>query len=64
VGILTIGIYTPSQINVTCAAPAAKASLPARTIEVKGSSAEARQSAMDHAAQIAIETGQPVAVRF
>ena len=63
VGILTIGIYTPSQINVTCAA-AGKAALPSRSIDVNGSSVQARQAAMDQAAQLAIDTGQPVTVRF
>jgi hypothetical protein len=63
VGFLTIGIYTPSQINVTCAA-AVTSEAPSRTIDVKGTSAEARQASLDSAARLSMETGQPVTVRF
>lgn len=63
VGGLTLGIYTPMQINVTCAA-AGTAEAPTRSIDVLGTSPEARRAAMESAARIAIETGQPVAVRF
>ncbi|HEY5284928.1 MAG TPA: hypothetical protein VIM14_19200 [Polyangia bacterium] len=63
VGIVTLGIYTPMQINVTCAA-GGTSEAPSRTIDVKGASAEARQASLDSAAQIALETGQPVTVRF
>ncbi|HMK73597.1 MAG TPA: hypothetical protein VK454_09670, partial [Myxococcaceae bacterium] len=63
VGVVTLGIYTPMQINVTCAL-GASGQAPTRSIDVSGSSADARQAAMDRAARIAIETGEPVAVRF
>jgi hypothetical protein len=63
VGIVTLGIYTPMQINVTCAL-VGSAQAPTRSIDVQGSSANARQAAMDRAARLAIETGEPVAVRF
>ena len=63
VGVVTLGIYTPMQINVTCAM-AGNAAAPTRSIDVKGASAEARQAAMDQAARMAADTGQPVAVRF
>jgi len=63
VGVVTLGIYTPMQINVTCAM-AGNAEAPTRSIDVKGASVEARQAAMDQAARMAADTGQPVAVRF
>ncbi|HXX29539.1 MAG TPA: Bor family protein [Myxococcaceae bacterium] len=63
IGAITLGIYTPIQINVTCAA-AGTAGAPARSINVTGTSAGARQAALERAARLALETGEPVAVRF
>ena len=60
---MTLGIYTPMHINVTCAV-AGSAPAATRSIDVNVSSADARQATMDRAARLAIETGEPIAVRF
>jgi hypothetical protein len=69
VGALTFGIYTPIQIDVTCAAPGpvktSDASTSASLLTV-GQSADptARTEAMNRAATIARETDRAVYVEF
>jgi hypothetical protein len=65
VGALTLGIYTPQHVRVTCAS--GSASLPANAIQVNvatvASPAE-RQQQIDAAIERSIEQGVPVVVRF
>ena len=65
VGALTFGIYTPMEIRVTCAGGGAGAMRDVRMIKVgaKATGAE-KQAALGKAADIAVETGAPVFVRF
>jgi len=66
VGLITLGIYTPMNIKVTCA-QAGRASLSptAPTIEV-GANATAEQirDGINRAAEISLRTGKPVYVEF
>lgn len=65
VGALTLGIYTPQHVRVTCAS--GSASLPANAIQVNvatvASPAE-RQQQIDAAIERSIEQGVPVVVHF
>jgi hypothetical protein len=64
VGLLTLGIYTPQEVKVTCAL--AGAALPGvRHIDVAdGASLEARIAAIEEAANIAARTHETVQVRY
>lgn len=66
VGILTLGIYTPMHIKVTCAS-AGSSSLDPSSSEVQvgaaASSADV-QAAFLRAGDLAVESGRPVYVRF
>lgn len=66
VGMLTIGIYTPMSIKVTCAAGrGGSASLDTRTIEVeKGASEKEKRRALQLAVTLSAGSGEPVLVRF
>src|SRR5262245_10581269 len=65
VGALTLGIYTPQHVRVTCAT--GSASLPANAIRVTVSALSSpmeRQQQIDSAIEQAIEQGRPVVVHF
>jgi Bor protein len=64
VGLLTLGIYTPQEVKVTCAL--AGAVLPGvRQIDVaRGSSLDARIAAIEEAIAISARTHEPVVVRY
>jgi len=64
VGLLTLGIYTPQQVNVTCAS--AGAALPGmRQINVaQGETLETRIRAIEEAAAMAARTHETVIVRY
>ena len=65
VGMLTLGIYTPMQIVVTCAS-ATETGMNESEIDIvlpPGASGEQVQAAFAHAADQAIRTGRPVYVR-
>jgi len=64
VGFLTLGIYTPMEIVVTCAEPAAMDASPAASIVPAGPGEMARRAAMEAAVARAAETGGVVLVRF
>lgn len=57
---VTFGIYTPMQIDVTCAARGTASADPVIKVE-PGRNAE---QALNEAARVAIETGTPVYVQF
>jgi hypothetical protein len=59
---ITLGIYTPRTVTVTCAS--GTASLPGRVIEVASTDQAARGAALDAAARLSNETGAPVFVKF
>src|SRR5262245_15852759 len=64
VGILTLGIYTPMQIVVTCAEPAKTSMRPTDTdftVSLQASTEEI-QSVFSRAADEAVRTGKPVLV--
>jgi len=66
VGGITLGIYTPIQITVTCA-EAAKASVvdPAQDLVVPhGASAEQVRQVFGRAADLAVKSGEPVVVHL
>jgi hypothetical protein len=64
VGALTLGIYTPMAIKVTCAAPAASASLPEPAIQADLANGEAAVvNGFAAAAQRAVDGGHPVYVQ-
>ena len=65
VGALTLGIYTPQHVRITCAS--GSASLPAKAIQVNVSaltSPTERQYTIDAAIEQSIEQGLPVVVHF
>jgi hypothetical protein len=65
VAVVTLGIYTPQHVTITCAT--SSASLPARSIEVRiPTDASAAQSAeiVSRAVEKAAETGSPVVLHF
>jgi hypothetical protein len=65
VALVTIGIYTPQHVTITCAT--SSASLPAKFIEVRvPTDASASQSAeiVNRAVEKAAETGSPVVLHF
>lgn len=69
VGALTLGIYTPIQIDVTCAAPGSvktgSASEPSPVIRVdRAAGSAARVNAVNRALAIASETSSAVYVQF
>jgi Bor protein len=64
VGFLTLGIYTPMEIVVTCAEPAAMSSDATELVVPAGDGALERRTAMAAAVARAVETGGPVLVRF
>lgn len=69
VGVLTFGIYTPIQIDVTCAAPGAVKTSDASTavplVHVgEAADSAARVNAVDRAAAIARATNRAVFVKF
>ncbi len=63
---VTFGIYTPIQITVTCAEPAKTGYMdPAQELVVPhGASAEEVRQVFSRAADRAVKTGEPVAVRL
>jgi hypothetical protein len=65
VGIITLGIYTPMQIRVTCAAEgSASTESAARRVVARGTGSAARQSALVQAVAQAVSTKQVVYVEF
>jgi hypothetical protein len=66
VRVLTLGIYTPMWIKVTCAAPSAAGALtPVPDILVgRDASEEAAAGALQRAVQMALEENRPVFVQF
>jgi hypothetical protein len=66
VSVLTGGLVTPMQVTVTCAAESTATLAPgAETVVIAEGAAGAHvQEAFAHAADLAVETGEPVAVRF
>lgn len=65
VGALTLGIYTPQHVRVTCAS--GSASLPAKAIQVNVSTLSSpaeRQQQIDAAIAQSMEQGLPVVVHF
>jgi hypothetical protein len=64
VGVLTLGIYTPQNVTITCATGTA-AHGDRREIRVgDGATLERRMSAIEEAIEIAEQTRQPVVVRY
>lgn len=63
-GVVTLGIYTPVHVTVTCAS--GTASLPAHAREVDASRAPAalQREALGRAIREALESHQPVVYRF
>jgi hypothetical protein len=65
VGFLTLGIYTPMQIRVTCAARgSAAADAMAVPVVVKGAPLSAKRQAVSRAISRAGETRKPVYLQF
>ena len=64
VGILTLQIYTPMAIKVTCAEVNEASELIGDAPEVSVSQAGGITNALDEAADLAMELGGPVIVRF
>ena len=65
VGIITLGIYTPMQIKVTCAARgSASAAGNSSQVLAKGKSSSARREALTEAANQAAVTRRPVYLEF
>lgn len=64
VGFLTLGIYTPMEIVVTCAEPAAMSSDATDLVVPPGGGELERRAAVEAAVVRAAETGGPVLVRF
>lgn len=64
VGAITIGIYTPVDVKITCASGTAM--MPgARTIDVgRAASMAEREAAIDSAIELATSTDQPIVVRY
>jgi hypothetical protein len=60
--LVTLGIYTPRTVTVTCASGSASAG--SRVIEVAGTDVQARLAAMNAATQLAARSGDPVFVQF
>ncbi|MGZ8379365.1 MAG: Bor family protein [Gemmatirosa sp.] len=60
--LVTLGIYTPRTVTVTCAS--GSASLNGRVIEVAGTDVESRLAAMNAATTLAVESGESVFVQF
>ncbi|MDF1504833.1 hypothetical protein [Roseisolibacter sp. H3M3-2] len=59
---VTLGIYTPRTVTVTCAG--GTAALPGRTIEVATQDLAARAAALTDAARESERSGEPVFVQF
>ena len=65
VAALTLGIYTPMTLTVTCASGGSSALPGERVIEVGDrGGVDARQAALAEAARLSVATGNPVYVRF
>lgn len=66
VGLLTLGIYTPMHIKVTCASRGSASLAPdAAQVNVAGNaSLEDVKAAFERAGALAVETGRPVYVRL
>lgn len=65
VGILTLGIYTPQEVKITCAAGGAALPTGAREIRVaSGASLEERTEAIRQAIETAERTHEMVVVRY
>jgi hypothetical protein len=65
VGIITLGIYTPLHVTVTCAASGTGALPQGRVIDIgSGSDHDARVRALSAAAERTVATGQSVFVRY
>jgi hypothetical protein len=65
VGIITLGIYTPMDIKVTCAAAGTTGELIQPSIILPENAAPAKiQAALTQAADLAVTTGKPAYVRY
>jgi hypothetical protein len=65
VGILTLGIYTPMQIRVTCAAAGSASAAPGSSrVVARGTSSSARREAFSRAVTQAMATRQSVFLQF
>jgi hypothetical protein len=66
VGAITLGIYTPMSIKVTCA-EAGRASLPASAPAIdagSGATLEQLKNVIAHAADLSLRTGAPVYIEY
>jgi hypothetical protein len=63
-GVVTLGIYTPVHVMVTCAGGTASLPVNARQVDVSTAPAAAQRAALGHAVREALESGEPVVVRF
>lgn len=64
VALVSLGIYTPQHVRITCAATGTSARPDERVIDVGGVTAEHRAAAVSRAAALADSIGASVVVRF
>ncbi|HEX6964972.1 MAG TPA: Bor family protein [Gemmatimonadaceae bacterium] len=65
VAVITAGIYTPMSIRVTCAGSGTSMNSNGQMLDVGANATPAaRRAVVEHAATMAVTTGQPVYVRF
>lgn len=65
VGFLTLGIYTPMHIKVTCAANSGMSSIGYETLNIpKNASSQAIVEAFTEAGEMAVKRGETVFVKF
>lgn len=62
VGAITLGIYTPLSVTVTCSGAGAAAGPAVREIRADVSSPDAMAAAFESAARLSRDSGQPVAL--
>jgi hypothetical protein len=66
VGVVTLGIYTPQHVTITCAT-GGTASLPKGATELtipSNATAQERSAIMNRAIELSAEQGAPVVLRF
>jgi hypothetical protein len=63
VGFLTLGIYTPVHVTITCAASGGGADNPELSVN-RDASAEERKAVFARAVEMSARTGKPVHIRF
>jgi hypothetical protein len=62
VGALTLGIYTPLSVSVTCSGSGAALGPSAPAVHVDASSPDGYAAAMENAVKLSRDTGHPVAL--